>query len=291
MTAEGPLAPWDLPAGHPGIAFLTGRTAFFALARDPRFSYCLYVPTDHTTDGPPVPLVVTVHGTRRRAEALRDAFADFADRHNCVVLAPLFPAGITGPNDVDGYKLLSPAGFRPDEALLHMVDEAAARWHVRADRFHLHGFSGGGQFAHRFAYLHPHRLASLSVGAPGRVTLLDPTTTWWHGTADMTERFGTDADPAALHGLPVQLVIGENDTDAAELAPDDERRPVTAGANRMERINALRANWREHGIDARLDIVPGSGHDHFAVLPAVQRFLERHVSASPRPRAPEVPQP
>ncbi|WP_413100077.1 poly(aspartic acid) hydrolase [Streptomyces sp. Inha503] len=291
MTAERPLAPWDLPAGHPGITFLTGRTAFFALARDPRFSYCLYVPADHAPDDPPLPLVVTVHGTRRRAETLRDAFADFAERHHCVVLAPLFPAGISGPNDVDSYKLLSPAGFRPDEALLDMVDEAAARWHVLADRFHLHGFSGGGQFAHRFAYLHPHRLASLSVGAPGRVTLLDPSTTWWHGTADMKERFGTDADPAALRGVPVQLVVGENDTVTAELAPDEDRRPMAAGTHRVESINVLRANWREHGIDARLDIVPGTAHDHFAVLPAVQRFLGAQVSASSQPRTPEVTEP
>ncbi|MFE6286426.1 poly(aspartic acid) hydrolase [Streptomyces sp. NPDC057877] len=286
MTVERPVSPWDLPAGHPGIAFLTGPTPFFALASDPRFSYCLYVPTDHTPDGPPLPLVVTVHGTRRRAETLRDAFADFAERHHCVVLAPLFPAGITGPNDVDSYKLLSSAGFRADEALLHMVEEAAARWHVRADRFHLHGFSGGGQFAHRFAYLHPDRLASLSVGAPGRVTFLDPTTAWWHGTADMKEQFGTDADPAALRGLPVQLVIGENDTDAAELAPDDGPGAASSGTNRTERIHALRANWREHGFDTRLDIVPGTGHQHFAVLPAVQRFLATQVSTSP-----EVPQP
>jgi poly(3-hydroxybutyrate) depolymerase len=284
MTAERPLTPWDLPAGHPGITFLTGATAFFALTDDTRFSYCLYVPTGHAPDGPPLPLVVTVHGTRRRAETLRDAFADFAERHNCVVLAPLFPAGITGPNDVDSYKLLSPAGFRPDEVLLAMVDEAAARWHVRTDSFHLHGFSGGGQFAHRFAYLHPHRLASMSVGAPGRVTLLDPTTTWWHGTADMKDRFGTDADPAALRGLPVQLVVGENDTDTVELTPGKGPSSAATGTDRVERINALRANWRDHGINARLDIVPGTGHNHFAVLPAVQRFLETQV------RPPEVPQ-
>ncbi|MDH6514224.1 poly(3-hydroxybutyrate) depolymerase [Streptomyces sp. SAI-135] len=283
MTVERPLAPWDLPAGHPGITFLTGRTAFFALADDPRFSYCLYVPTGHAPDGPPLPLVVTVHGTRRRAETLRDAFGDFSERHSCVVLAPLFPAGITGPNDVDSYKLLSPAGFRPDEILLAMVDEAAARWHVRTNRFHLHGFSGGGQFAHRFAYLHPHRLASLSVGAPGRVTLLDPTTTWWHGTADLKDQFGTAADAAALRGLPVQLVVGENDTDATELAPDNGTLSGATGTDRVGRINALRANWRAHGIDARLDIVPGAGHNHFAVLPTVQRFLEAQV------RAPEVP--
>ncbi|MEU1252552.1 PHB depolymerase family esterase [Streptomyces chartreusis] len=273
MTAERPLSPWDLPADHPGVSFLTGPTAQFALARDQRFSYSLYVPNGHGPDGPPRELVIAVHGTRRRAETLRNAFAEFAERQDCVVLVPLFPAGITGPNDVDSYKLLSPTGFRADEMLLAMVEEAAARWHVRTDRFHLHGFSGGGQFAHRFAYLHPDRLASLSVGAPGRVTLLDPTTTWWHGTSDAKEQFGIEVDPAALRGLPVQLVIGENDTGSAELAPPDARGPAPAGSNRSERIHALHANWREHGIDARLDTVPDTAHDHFAVLPTVQRFL------------------
>ncbi|MGW5472796.1 poly(aspartic acid) hydrolase [Streptomyces chartreusis] len=273
MTAEHPLSPWDLPADHPGVSFLTGPTAQLSLARDQRFSYSLYVPKGHGPDGPPRELVIAVHGTRRRAETLRNAFAEFAERQDCAVLVPLFPAGITGPNDVDSYKLLSPAGFRADEMLLAMVEEAAARWHVRTDRFHLHGFSGGGQFAHRFAYLHPDRLASLSVGAPGRVTLLDPTRTWWHGTSDAKEQFGIEVDPGALCGLPVQLVIGENDTGSAELAPPDARGPAPAGSNRIERIHALHTNWREHGIDARLDTVPETAHDHFAVLPTVQRFL------------------
>ncbi|MFB8773938.1 poly(aspartic acid) hydrolase [Streptomyces broussonetiae] len=279
MTTELPTSPWDLPAGHPGVTFLTGPTPLFALARDPRFSYCLYVPGRHGPDGPPRPLVVAVHGTRRRVETLRDAFADFAERHDCVVLAPLFPAGITGPNDVHSYKLLSPAGFRADEVLLAMVEEAAARWHVRTDRFHLHGFSGGGQFAHRFAYLHPGRLASLSVGAPGRVTLADPGTPWWHGTADAEELFGTGPGLAALRDVPVQLVIGEQDTGTAGLAPPDERGSDPAAGNRTDLIHALRANWRTHGIDARLDTVPGAGHDHFGVLPAVQRFLAARLAA------------
>jgi poly(3-hydroxybutyrate) depolymerase len=287
MSTERPLSPWDLPAGHPGLAYLTGRTPLFALAADPRFSYCLYVPREHNSDGPPRPLVVAVHGTRRQAETLRDAFADFAEQHNCVVLVPLFPAALTGPNDLDSYKLLTPAptGIRADETLLAMVDEVTARWHVDGDRFHLHGFSGGGQFAHRFAYLHPGRLASLSVGAPGRVTLLDPALPWWRGTADMRQLFGTATDMTALTGLPIQLVIGEHDMTTKDLAPDTNA--VTgqgAGAdaggvsNRTDSIHALHANWRSHGIHARLDTVAGAGHNHHAVLPAVQRFIAEQLA-------------
>ncbi|MFJ5088048.1 alpha/beta fold hydrolase [Streptomyces sp. NPDC088674] len=273
MTPARPLSPWDFPPGHPGTALLTGATPQFALSTDPRFSFCLQVPRRHTPDGPPRPLVVVVHGTGRRSQALRDAFADFAERHDCVVLAPLFPAGIDGPNDVDGYKLLSPAGYRADTLLLAMAEEAAARWHIRTDRFHLHGFSGGGQFAHRFACLHPGRLASLSVGAPGRVTPFDPATPWPRGTADAKRLFGHEAAPARLREVPVQFVIGADDTRTEELAPGDEAPTV----HRLARLRALRANWHDHGIASRLDTVPGTGHDHFAVLPAVRDFLAECV--------------
>ncbi|MFE6887314.1 poly(aspartic acid) hydrolase [Streptomyces sp. NPDC057694] len=279
MKAERPLSPWDLPAGHPGISYLVGHTPLFALSGDPRFSYCLYVPRDHNADGPPSPLVVAIHGTRRRAETLRDAFADFAEEHGCVVLAPLFPAGITGPNDLDSYKLLDPSALRADELLLDMVDEIAARWHVDADRFHLHGFSGGGQFAHRFTYLHPERLASLSVGAPGRVTLLDPTRPWWQGTADVQELFGTTAaSPSAMRRLPVQMIVGELDTATDGLAPAGQRPAPATGTNRAEYLRALYENWREAGIDAQLDTVPGVAHDQLGVLPAVKSFFADRIA-------------
>ncbi|MCX5535782.1 hydrolase [Streptomyces sp. NBC_00006] len=217
---------------------------------------------------------MAVHGTHREAGQLRDAFADFAEEHDCVVLAPLFPAGLAGPNDLDNYKFLTEPGFRADLLLLDMIKEAAERWHIRTDRFHLHGFSGGGQFAHRFFYLHPDRLASLSIGAPGRTTLLDPRTPWWRGTADCAERFGTAPDTTAMADVPVQLVIGEQDTHIE----------VWEGAeqpgSRMDRISELRENWDRHGIATRLDVVSGAGHNGLAVMPAVLSFLSDRVAAT-----------
>lgn len=285
MPIERPLSPWHLPPDHPAQLFLTGSTPLFALSSDPRVSYCLYVPRGHSNTDEPSPLVVTVHGTHRNVGQVRDHFADFAEEHGCVVLAPLFPAGLTGPNDLDSYKFFTEPGFRPDLLLLDMIKEAAERWHIRTDRFHLHGFSGGGQFAHRFFYLHPDRLASLSVGAPGRTTLLDSQTSWWRGTADSTELFGTVPDTEAMADLPVQLVIGEHDTHVE----------VWEGAeqpgSRMDRLNELRENWDRHGITTQLDIVPGVGHSDLAVIPAVLSFLSEHIEASAgRPHTPTAPQ-
>lgn len=278
MPAELPVSPWHLPSDHPAQRFLTGPTPLFALARDPRVSYCLYVPRDHRNTGEPRPLVVAVHGTHRHVGQVRDSFADFAETHDCVVLAPLFPAGLTGPNDLDSYKFFTEPGFRPDLLLLDMIKEAAARWHIRTDRFHLHGFSGGGQFAHRFFYLHPHRLASLSVGAPGRTTLLDTRMPWWRGTADSAELFATTPDTTAMREIPVQLVIGEDDTDIDVWEGAEQPR------SRTDRLSELRENWSRHGIAARLDIVNGAGHSELAITPTVLTFLAGQVAASASPQ-------
>src|SRR5690606_39266483 len=99
--------------------------------------------------------------------------ADFARAHRVVVLAPLFPAGMTEPGELSSYKLIRHGGIDYDRVLLGMVAEVAARYRLAGERFYLHGFSGGGHFAHRFLYLHPERLAGVSIGAPGIVTLID----------------------------------------------------------------------------------------------------------------------
>lgn len=51
------------------------------------------------------------------------------------------------------------------------------------------GFSGGGQFAHRFLYLQLERLHAVSTGAPGRITMLDENWKWPAGIKDVFEVF------------------------------------------------------------------------------------------------------
>ena len=257
-----------------------GPSPFFAAQADRRFSYCLYSPGLHSPGVPgPWPVVVVVHGTQRMAERYRDAYRDFAEEHGCLVVAPLFPAGADEPGDLSGYKRLEFRGTRYDLVLLAMLDEIAADLPARVDRFHLHGFSGGGQFAHRFALLHPERLASVSIGAPGRVTRIDPDTPWWLGTADVAERFGRALDLAELRRVPVQMVVGAEDTDTAEIA---EPGLDAGGATRIDRLHALQANFERHGIAVELTLLPGVGHRGLQVQPTVQRFLAAQLRR-PRP--------
>lgn len=258
-------------------AHFVGSTPFFASQHDQRLFYALYVPKDHTPEAEPLPLVVIQHGTGRSAERYRDEWKQFAIERRCVILTPLFPAGLVEPGELHSFKFLEYRGIRFDEELLHIVDEVGARFNARADRFSLHGFSGGGQFAHRFFYAHPDRLAGVSIGAPGRITQLDDSLPWWLGTGGFEERFGIRIDLDALRRVPVQMVVGSADVETWEInnpgGPNWMDGVAETGSTRVERLQTLRDNFVSQSIAVRWDVVPGVGHRGIEVVPVVQDFV------------------
>jgi len=264
-----------------------GATSVRACRRDQRFSYCCYVPDSFDEDvAQNYRLLVAMHGTERDFSEIRDDFAAFAERHQVIVLAPLFPIGITHADDLSSYKMLKAGDLRYDDILLSMVDEIGERYRIDTRRFALCGFSGGGQFSHRFMYLHPSRLHAVSIGAPGNATLLDPSFPFWIGTGDIAAIFGANIDLDALRRLSVQLVVGGADLESWEIAikpgsplwmPGVER----AGDDRQTRIAALHRSLKANGIAARLDVVPGVAHNRRGVLQTVEAFLDTAFAAKP----------
>ncbi|MCY3865469.1 MAG: alpha/beta hydrolase [Chloroflexi bacterium] len=251
--------------------FLYRRTSFIAYGADPRFSYCLYVPDEIRRIG------VYVHGTYRDAAFYRDQLTDFADRNQVLLLCPLFPAGLIDPHDVENYKLLRYQEIRFDRILLGMVDEIGQRYAVPCERFMLGGFSGGAQFAHRFAYFYAERLTALSLAAPGRVTLLDETLDWWPGIADAERLFGRAIDIPALRALPIQLLVGENDDADISLAEDNPwwaPGANLAGATRREGLASLYRQYQRIGCDASLEVIARCGHEWPPLRNATIRFFE-----------------
>lgn len=257
--------------------YYSGESTQFACRADQRFSYCLYVPSGYDRRTAPLPLVVLQHGTGRRGPQYRDSFGDFAEEHACIVLAPLFPAAIEDPDDLHNFKFIKYRDIRFDLILLSMVDEVAAKLNIDAERFFLHGFSGGGQFAHRFFYLHPDRLRAVSIGAPGRLTLIDPDQEWWLGWKGMEDALGIAPQPDLLPSVPVQMVIGEDDVETWEInnpgASNWMDGVEKTGRTRIERIRTLKRNFEQHGIDVRLDVVPGVAHEPMRVLEPVKDFF------------------
>ncbi|XXH02447.1 hypothetical protein Hte_008823 [Hypoxylon texense] len=313
MDEDAPLTTADVPPRFLNATLLVNHVPHRALASDPRVSYALHVPAKHypshysgggagggaggadpgssanATAPAKLPLLVSMHGTRRHVFDVYE-LAPFAQSAPCALLAPLFPAGLDGPNDVDSFKLLRSKTLRSDLAFLDILDEVATRWPgIDTEKIYLTGFSGGGQFVHRFLYLHPERLAAVSIGAPGHVTVLDDSQNWPIGIKDVETLFGRPIDKGLVGKVPIQLIVG-----GAELKPHGGEEfwawmrdlasknegareamkfpPMEKG--RLATLQDLHERWKRDGITARFDVVPGVAHDPKGVREGVLKFIE-----------------
>ncbi|HEY0294740.1 MAG TPA: alpha/beta hydrolase [Bordetella sp.] len=266
------------PIDRASALYDLGNSIIYASRRDARFSYCTYVPPHLDSARHPMEMVVIVHGTGRAFVEYRDAFAEFARWNDCIVLCPLFPAGVLGDGNRDGFKQLREGDIRYDDILLDMVDEVGERFGLQFPTFSLFGYSGGGQFVNRFALLHPEKLWAVSIGAPGSVTLLDPQQDWWVGTRDVQARFGKSIDLDALRRMAVHMVVGKADLETWEITHREGGKFYMPGANdagktRPERMETLRRSFEAAGVAVTLDLIDNMPHDGMKAVGAVQDFL------------------
>jgi len=310
--SKKPLSTRDVPAQFLEASFLVGHVPQMALQSDPRVSYSLYIPPEpykllaanpDEDNAKQLPLLVNIHGTRRNLSAIYGDLKTFADSIPCAVLQPLFPAGIEGPNDLDSYKKLTSKSLNSNLRLLSILDEVGARWpNINTEKIFLMGFSGGGQFTQRFLYIHPDRLSAVSIGAPGKVTLLDEQQTWPKGTKDVQNVFSRSIDLSLIAAVDIHMVVGSKDTGAhggnefkqwqeemkkkkkktskAKDTDSDQEAALAAnidasetGKGRLGTLQNIQNLWKDQGIDAHLDIVDGVGHSADGVRSCVLDFF------------------
>ena len=260
----------------------TGYFGFQACRLDRRFSYGVYVPRGYTlARAADYKILVVVHGSERAPEVARELCVDLAEETRRIVLAPLFPVAVTEDEETHNYIFLKYRDIRFDQVLLAMVDELGRRFGVSGDKFWLAGFSGGGQFAHRFMYLHAARLSAVSVGAPGIVNTLSESQDWFVGIRDVHTQFGQDVDLRGMQCLPVQIVVGAEDVESdIVIAPPNALYMDgvnDSGLTRVERARYLHQLMQAAGVDASLDIVPGAAHCAAHVQDAVNGFFRRQA--------------
>lgn len=286
--ASGSASGTEIGSDRGSALYDLGSTTIFACRSDPRFSYCLYVPPDFATAATRPELVVTVHGTGRSCIEYRNAFAEFGQWNNCVILSPLFPVGVLGDGNRDGFKYIREGDIRYDLVLLDMVAEVEAKYGLAFPRFAMFGFSGGGHFANRFLLLHPERLWAASIGAPGSVTLLDEDRDWWVGVRNLKDLFGRPVDREALRRVAVHMVVGGADRETWEITHREGGRHWMPGANdagatRPDRLQALQRSFEAAGMQVSFELVPGVSHDGLRCSSRSRAFF---AAALARLRAP-----
>lgn len=236
-------------------------------------------------------LVVNIHSTRRDAITCRDSLIEFADKYGVAVLAPLFPAALDSPIDLDSYKNLRTKTLQSNLRLLDILNEVSHIWPgIATDSIVLMGFSGGAQFCHRFMYLHPERLSAVVVAAPGKITSLN-NDAWPSGIGNVSEIFpDRKVDiPSIAQIKHIFLLVGESD----EMSPETmelqawlaervaafkglgkgQTPEAPANGDRLQTLKSLQHTLEENGIECEVEIIPGAGHNYQALLPAMTSRL------------------
>lgn len=213
---------------------------------------------------PDRPVLVALHGISRNAAEIATRFATHPAFAGMTVIAPLFTR--EGFGQYQQLEIRTPGQTRADVGLLALLDDLAAQGMVRAgQRFHLFGFSGGAQMAHRFAMLHPQRVERLCIVSAGWYCLPRTDLAWPYGIGDGSG--GAMVGPGFLE-IPTTVIVGNRDTRVDSSVRQEPLITDHQGRNRLRRARSFvraiaeRAAQEASGAPLpRLLTLPGMSHD------------------------------
>ncbi|MEL6564150.1 MAG: alpha/beta hydrolase [Pseudomonadota bacterium] len=185
------------------------------------------------------PPVVAVHGLKREAEVMARLLAVRADATGRTIVLPIFDR-VSWPRF---QRAACPQ--RSDWALLELLRVLRDEGRIGPGAPDLSGFSGGAQFAHRFAWLYPARVARLCVVAPGWWTFPDARGTHPLGVAG-ADGYRLRTNMARFLDRDIQVMVGALDTAQDENLRQDPDVMAQQGGNRVARAR----NWTAAALRA-----------------------------------------
>lgn len=228
--------------------------------------YFVYVPSG---GGHLAPLVVTVHGISRNAQDHAALFASYCENHRAVLVAPHFPE-----DRFADYQRLGRTGLgdRADVALDAIIREVASLTSAATARMYLFGYSGGAQFAHRYAMAHPQRVNRLVLSAAGWYTFPDTSKPFPYGIQPSPRLPGVNFDLEEFLRIPIWIFVGERDDESAN-PRRSKRIDRQQGSTRVERarkwVAAMKSAAEAYGFDSLV-----SYHEVAAIDHDFERFMK-----------------
>ena len=232
------------------------------------------------------PVIVVVHGISRNAGEQVRAFGSRAARLGFVTVAPRFSR-----EQFPAYQRLghcrSGRGSAPEVALAEVLARVKAASGAETSRVFLFGFSGGAQFAHRFALCTPGHVKSMVLGSAGWYTFPDTTAPFPRGLGPAPLVHGLDL--AQLLRIPTLVVVGERDTRRDGAFNVSRALDAQQGRNRVERGQRWVAEMQQAadraGAGPRFSFATlrGCGHDfgqcaaHGDLVPLALEFFLRNT--------------
>lgn len=242
----------DIEPGKVHMRHLTGDTAL---------RYYVYVPKNRSVY---TSQFVSVHGVSRNAREHAEMFAQLAEQYGVVLVAPLFSRRYFGD-----YQRLGRAGNgqRADYAIQLITREVESLTGAHSSKISLFGFSGGGQFAHRYTMAHPERVQRLVIGAAGWYTYPEASCKYPYGTAPTPRLKGISFNVKKFLQVPACVLVGQWDIKYDPGLNQSARIRRQQGTTRLERgrrwIDVMNRTAMAHGMNTSYEfsILPGVGHD------------------------------
>lgn len=229
--------------------------------------------------------ILAIHGIGRGAEEMAVELGASAALAGRAVIAPVF-----AQRRWPAYQRVVMRG-RADLALIRLLDALGEESGLAMRRFTLFGFSGGAQFAHRFAMLYPHRIERLVLASAGWYTMPDDAAAFPYGLApECAPELAWGSRLAAGLGsflrLETRVLVGEHDNVPDAVTRSAPELDARQGPDRLTRARrwseAFAEAARARGIRPRiaLDVMPGCGHDFLECV--ARGGLAQQIVASAR---------
>jgi pimeloyl-ACP methyl ester carboxylesterase len=257
------LNQWPMPdSPHAGLTVTAGEFYWFIREGTPDLSYYFYLPVDNLQ---PKHVLVSVHGISRDVEFLMSSLRPWADRHGVALVLPVYDRF----NFYD-YQRLGRNGYGPraDLPLLSILDDIHQRFGIETHKVAVFGFSGGAQFAHRFALIHPSRVSKLGIASAGWYTWPDENMRYPFGVADAHGLDDAQINLAAMLQIPTCVFVGERDAARTRSLNTLKMIDDLQGEHRLQRaqnwVRAMRAQAGHLGVQANIQLehLPRTRHSY-----------------------------
>lgn len=154
---------------------LVGRAVETAIKDTDGLTSWIYTPTSQPDPAKTYWLVVGVHGGSGIARGAAGVAGWATAMDDVIVLGPSFSMRNRTELDKSGSRAAETASLRDDFVMCGPVHEAKLKAQIAELRRHwnlhpkimLHGFSGGAQFGHRFAFKNPDLVVAVSAHSAG----------------------------------------------------------------------------------------------------------------------------
>lgn len=213
---------------------------------------------------PTSPAVVAVHGITRKADEMVAHLLPRARRTGRTLVVPHF--------DQSHWPRYQRAACknRADWALIRLMTALRSEGAVGQGPFDLSGFSGGAQFAHRFAWLYPGLVGRLCLTAPGWWTLPDAQIAWPYGigtaSGDPAQGFCLQSNLRRFLDRRITVCVGSDDVARDENLRKGTEIDARQGPHRLARARRwcaeIEASARAEGLvpAISLRVLQGCGH-------------------------------